>query len=502
MTTVDDDAVHGTDDSRTEQPGIYAAATSGPLGPVHIPDDRIGDQERIGDKIWFLLVAPDRQAEILGITKYSPMTWDEALASVVDARTAEDNALYGHIIRVHPQPSSEFVTLLCLPSWAHSRTYVLVDCRDFDGRLFGFLIDPWIQWSSFLLQIALPDRDNVVVIVNGVTHVRGRPLSLKQGDLVQVIEYGLAFPPFHDLGALLFDGNSWLKEPPLQFSSSFSHFWVLHDGGSRGIDADYHAITSAYGFQEFVADELRYAQYRTTLKTARPRITDAVYRGIMCKAVVLVTECLPTVPVPPGRITTPLTVVFVDLRPVLKGIDWRLFVKGEYSLDLFERGLRLDTPEGHYVHIEGGTCTTRHGVDFIHVDGCAVLTISFRENSPVVDDGGGSHSGPDHDPDTSSDSSETGSSTSGGEDSRRSRSPRRRKGPARNKGRAGGRTDSLPPLATIIAGYQCPILVVDPISLFWSASPLGYDLGQLSACLQKDLASTARHCPGRRLLKF
>ena len=442
-TTADSGAV-----SHTEPVGVYAAVTSGPLGPVHIPDDRLGDLDRTGDKIWFLLIAPDRQAEIVGIPNHSPLTWDEALASVVEARDAEDNALYGHIVKVHPQPSSEFATLLCLPLWACNRTCVLIDCRDFDGRLFGFMIDPWIQWSSFLLQIGLPEGDDVVV------------------------------------------------------SSSFSHFWVLYDGGSRGIDADYHAITNIYGFQEFVADELQYAHYRTTLKTARPRIDDAVYRGVMCKAVVLVTECLPTVPVPPGRIMTPLTVVFVDLRPVLKGLDWRIFVRGEYALDLFERGLRLDTPEGHHIHIEGGTYTTRHGVNFIHAEDRAVLRVSFRATPVDATADRASHSGSGGDSDTSSDASGSSSSTSEGESHRRSRSPRRRKGPRRNKGRAGEVTDFLPPLEIVVAHCRCPILVADPLSQLWSASPLGCDLGQLFACLQKSYASAVASGIGPQSLKI
>ncbi|CAE7635292.1 unnamed protein product, partial [Symbiodinium necroappetens] len=220
--------------------------------------------------------------------------------------------------------------------------------------LYCLLLDPWIQWSSFLLHANLPDAEDMVAIIRGVAHARGRPITVKQGDMIQVIGYGAAIPPVLELDDLLFAGEHWEPEPPLAFSSSFSHFWVLHEGGSRGIDADYHKITSAYGFQEFAADTLQFAQYRTTLKTASPRIQDAVFKGVLCKAVVLVTECLPTLPVPPARVTTPLTVVFLDMRPVLRGLDWRIIVQGEVDIEVFKQGLKLDIPPGFVLKVAGG----------------------------------------------------------------------------------------------------------------------------------------------------
>ena len=326
-TVADREESCGTDESM----GIYAALSSGPLDPAHLPVARSASSAP-PDGIWFLLFAPDRRPEHIWIVAQAPYTWDEAAAALADARDPKHRDTYGYICRVHPQPSAEFASLICLPSWASQRTAVLFDSRSFDGRLFCLIIDPWIQWGSFLLHAGLPDADTFVVVVNGIARVRGRPLILKQGDLIQVLEYGASIPPALDLGDLLFVGDRWEADPPLAFSSSFSHFWVLHEGGAKGIDADYHAIDNVYGFQEFVADTLQFAQHRTSLKTASPQILDGVYRGVLCKAVVIVTECLPTIPVPPARITVSLTAVFLDMRPVLRGIDWRILARGETAL--------------------------------------------------------------------------------------------------------------------------------------------------------------------------
>ncbi|OLQ00962.1 hypothetical protein AK812_SmicGene16321 [Symbiodinium microadriaticum] len=396
-----------TEPCRTDESmGIYAALSSGPPDPAHLPVERPASSAP-PEGVWFLLFAPDRRPEHIWIVAQAPYTWDEASAALAEARDPKHQDTYGYICRVHPQPSAEFASLICLPSWASQRTAVLLDSRSFDGRLFCLIIDPWIQWGSFLLHAGLPDTDTFVVVVNGISRVRGRPLILKQGDLIQVLEYGASIPPALDLGDLLFVGDKWEADPPLAFSSSFSHFWVLHEGGAKGIDADYHAIDNVYGFQEFVADTLQFAQHRTSLKTASPQILDGVYRGVLCKAVVIVTECLPTIPVPPARITVSLTVVFLDMRPVLRGIDWRILARGETALDVFTRGLHLEPPQGYRIHIEGGHRVTRKRVVFLKADDRAVLTVSYVEQTDAApetastesndssDSGGDSDSAPD-----------------------------------------------------------------------------------------------------------
>ena len=429
--------------------GFYAAIATGQLNPAHLPSEGF-ENAPVKDKLWVLLFAPDRTPETVWISACPPLHWDDALAAVQAARDISHSSLYGHVCKVHPQPSAEFASLICLTNWAMHRTAVIFDGRAFDGRLYCLLIDPWIQWGSFLLQTGLPDNDSFVVVIKGVVHARGRPLVFSQGDMVQILEYGAAIPPVLDLDDLMFVGNSWEADPPLAFSSSFSHFWVLHEGGSRGIDADYHKIDSVYGFQEFAADVLQFAQYRTTLKTSSPRIQDAVYKGVLCKAVVLVTECLPTLPIPPARPTAPLTVVFLDMRPVLKGLDWRILVRGEIDIEVFKQGLNLDVPPNVVLHIAGGVRTTRRGVIFLQAEDRAVLTISFKDRSgrAVVDrrsaDSSDSESGSGSD--SSSDGEEPDASGTPRPSAHRSRSPCNRRH-RRNRGSIGDNTGtSLAPL--------------------------------------------------------
>ena len=450
--------------------GIYTAISSGPLDPAHQPLEHTATAPS-AEGIWFLLFAPDRRPETIWLKAQAPHTWDEVYATIPDARDPDHSALYGYICKVHPQPSAEFASLICLPLWARQRTAVLLDSRSYDGRMYCLVIDSWIQWGSFLLHAGLPDNDTFVVVVNGIARVRGRPLILKQGDLVQVLEYGASIPPALDLGDLFFAGDSWVTDPPLAFSSSFSHYLVLHEGGARGIDADFHAITSAYSFQEFAADALQFAQHRTTLKTTSPQIHDGMYKGVLCRAVVLVTECLPTIPVPPARLTVPLTVVFLDMRPVLGGFNWRILARGETALDVFTRGLNLEPPPGYSINIDGGSRTVRKGVVFLQAEDRAVLVISYVDQTdaePVVDP---TTRSADSDSSTDSasghDEGDPGDVTREAHSTVRSRSPRHTRTRRRNRGRRSGAGPAAPALTTAIHKlgiYTEPLKQVDSIA--------------------------------------
>ncbi|OLP97334.1 hypothetical protein AK812_SmicGene20330, partial [Symbiodinium microadriaticum] len=267
-TVADREESCGTDESM----GIYAALSSGPLDPAHLPVARSASSAP-PDGIWFLLFAPDRRPEHIWIVAQAPYTWDEAAAALA-------------------------------------------------------------------------------------------------------------------------------ADPPLAFSSSFSHFWVLHEGGAKGIDADYHAIDNVYGFQEFVADTLQFAQHRyrihieggftaenvevslafpTTLAeiapiiqddslriaSSSPRVFNVAVDGFPCRSVVSVSEGPPqgsptlhwvlldaralfmswrSLPAPHGQISC-RGVIDDLLREI--GSGWRLWLRDvPFSADL------LETREGQILTVE------------------------------------------------------------------------------------------------------------------------------------------------------
>ena len=309
--------------------GIYASAVASMHEAVPVNHDPAETANARSGKAWFLLFAPDRVPEEVRITVDPPIHLEDVRQNIENERLDGNKVRFGHVVPVHPQPSHEFGSLLCLPDWAVNQVTILVDCRSYDVRLFCMRVDPWMQWGSFALHAHLPQGENFDLIVRGLIHPRGRPLMFSQGDLVVVQDVGGPLPPFLNLSDLLLSCESFEAEAPQPVSPSFSNFLVLNDGGPRGIVADYNVINSSFGFQEYAAEILQLQQHRASLKCSKPRIEDALHRGVRCRAVVLVTECLPNIPVPPARSTVKLTVAFLDLRPILRGFDWRILVEGE-----------------------------------------------------------------------------------------------------------------------------------------------------------------------------
>ena len=419
-------------------PGVYASAVAncakdssaryedGPEVPCFI------------DKAWFLIFAPDRAPEEVWVSFEQPASWEDVSASIIGARQDDHNQVFDNLISVYPQPSDEFGSLLCLPSWAADAVSVLVDSRQFDVRLYCLVVEPWMQWESFRIRANLPEARDFAIIIRGILQPRGRPLNFSQGDLIVIQDVGIDFPPIIDLCAMLAFGDRWNEEEPLAISPSWSHYLVLHDGGALGVEVDFKKISNSFGFVDFAAELLRFEVHRTTLKGSSPRIRDAMHKGVKCQAVVILTECLPTVPVPPGRVTVQLTTIVLDLRPLLKGFSWKVLVQGETTLESLLRDTVASVPPGFEPRILGGEQYARHGIRFFRAADRVVITVSLCSVaiSPSVDASsqGGESSNSEDNSDSSSSSSPDGdphARPSGA----RSRSSRRRL--ARNKGRPG-----------------------------------------------------------------
>ena len=334
-----------------------------------------------------MIFAPDCAPEEVWVSFEQPASWEDVSASVIGARQDDRNQDFDNLISVYPQPSDEFGSLLCLPSWAADAVSVLVDSRQFDVRLYCLVVEPWMQWESFRIRANLSEARDFVIIIRGVLQPRGRPLTFSQGDLVVIQDLGSDFPPIIDLCDMFVSGDRWDEEEPLAISPSWSHYLVLHDGGTLGVEVDFKKISNSFGFIDFAAELLRFEVHRTTLKCSSPRIRDAMHKGVKCQAVVILTECLPTGPIPPGRVTVQLTTIVLDLRPLLRGFSWKVLVQGETTLESLLRDAVVNVPPGFEPRIRGGELCARHGIRFFRAADRAVITVSLCSVaiSPSVD---------------------------------------------------------------------------------------------------------------------
>ena len=280
------------------------------------------------------------------------------------------------------------------------------------------------------MQVSVEWQEGLRVCKNGIALAPGRPIQLALGDLITV-DHATAPPSvFDDLATMLQHPHGWDPDPPNLHSGPCSHFWVLTDGGPRGITVDFARVSRSHDFAEFVSNLLDYRPWHATIRTSQPRIRNGCFRGVDCKAVVLATETLPTVPIPPGRIVIMPRVVFLDLRPILQGFVWRTYNKGEIELESFEQDFLENLPEEGDVYVHGGVEEERDSRMILHFQDGEVLVVEYASRPrtvPVSDtDGsdGPSEGGPPP-PDAEPDDHVTGS--------RRSRSPKGRRRGLRNR---------------------------------------------------------------------
>ena len=214
-------------------------------------------------------------------------------------------------------------------------------------------MDAWVQWTSFLLQVGIALGSAVDVFVKGALAVSGRPLLLRQGDLVSVVPRGTAPPSAQTLSYMLRRGpqirlcftslagtlsscsptdsvgSSKSTDSLLEILKIFGLLPVPH---SIALPWPCHARCVALVTKSACTLELRAAIVLATTRLNR------MYR----------------IPVPPGCIFPRQVVAFFDLRAILRGFTWQIMEDGFAKLIALEHQFR-DAAPGFQVCVRGGT---------------------------------------------------------------------------------------------------------------------------------------------------
>ncbi|CAE7817440.1 unnamed protein product [Symbiodinium sp. CCMP2592] len=376
----------------------------------------------------FAIFAPDCTPEIVDVELDFPSGEDEAGDIVSIVRGDEDATLFGTLIRVDPQPCEGFGCILALPAWAGSRVVILVDSRLVDGRIFSRVIDAWIQWGSFVLQVGLKSTDDLSVYIGRQPTTPGRPLTLQQGDLVTILPRAAPLPTLYDLQFKLNRARLWHASPPDFMLASRHSFLLLTDGLPRLAQIDRGRIRETDDFREAAAGALQCSADDLTCKVSRPRITNSMHLGIPCEVVMLATTALSRTPVPPGRPLPPQIVVFFDLRAILKGFSWCILPSCLPQLQDLEARFQDGVPDGFQVFLNGGVQENVRGIEHLRITSCCVLAVEYI---PVPTDGASEdHESSEESSDDSSSDSSPGQGPAPGPDpaaeGARSRTPRNR----------------------------------------------------------------------------
>ena len=157
---------------------------------------------------------------------------------------------------------------------------------------------------------------------------------------------------------MLLRTDRWVADPHVPDEVVGRSFMLLTDAMPVRMDASH---TTRDSFRQDVATTLRADLAALAIQPSLPNIGDFEALGRQCRSVLVATERLPTIPVPPGLPRVPRHICFVDQRPLLRGIRWVFAERGRLSLAELLRPLEPFIPDGHTINVLGGS--REHGWD-------------------------------------------------------------------------------------------------------------------------------------------
>ena len=359
------------------------------------------------------IFTPRYQAEIVSVEVFTPCDVDDFLCAVQSARQAPCALAIDHLLPVDPQPSCGFASVLAMPEWAAAETFVLIDARSIDGRLFCSVLDNHLARHDFLQHVGVADTPGLHLYIAGKLWPRDTNCMIAAGCLITLCQGALGDEPWYVIEDLLASANGWTLPCPRFPGPWPSVFWVLSNSGFCLFAYQPGRGTSAEDFTDKVCRALGYCPRRTALCSASPRIADAAYMGQDCRGVVVVTENLADVAPATSPDAGQPCVVFLDRRAILMDPTWVFAASGTLSVDNLTAQYEEFLPEGFALVVKGGRQFTRGNGTFLQVERRDVIVLEsvrdFLPDSPRVTDSSGAGSDQEDDgesSDTTSDPSQ------------------------------------------------------------------------------------------------
>ncbi|CAE7570946.1 tyrP-A [Symbiodinium necroappetens] len=186
-------------------------------------------------------------------------------------------------------------------------------------------------------------------------------------------------PATFELAVRLLTSDGWnpRAEIPGPPSVPGQHFWVLTDA----LPLRFTVGAGRRGFMKVdLAAILQTAPHRLTFKSTTVRILDGFNRGYLTSGVVVATEQVVRLPIPPARHTDSRIILVLDCRRILREFVWDLvvgtYIKVQALIDRFQP----QCPAEHIVSIRGAPVEHRDAdVVFVLHDGI-VLTVEFVQD--------------------------------------------------------------------------------------------------------------------------
>ena len=356
---------------------------------------------------WFLVFAPRFQHECYQLEITVPCTVDHALEELAEVRDSGCSEFFTELIPAFPQPDASFGTVIAVPPWAGECCCVLVDARAFDNRLYSTVFRGRLNRKSVLLHLHIPDEADCDLYCGRSLLTDDAWRNFLPGETITVKRRGDAQTPPISLIDMLQHGSDWAPQVQSFHGPHFPAFCVLSDGGYKVILVDVEEIKSFSDFKRLSAETFQHSSGHVNVCSSMPRVNDLAVDGQACKAILVATETVRRIQIPPGRLQLMRTIVFLDCRLLLRDFAWVAADQGRLDVDLLVADHSDGIPDGYCINVKGASTEIRAGHTFLWVPQGTLLTFTLVEVHPS--------SSPTSDQDSDSDL-DSGDSTAPGDD--------------------------------------------------------------------------------------
>ncbi|CAE7500106.1 hypothetical protein AK812_SmicGene41735 [Symbiodinium microadriaticum] len=279
---------------------------------------------------------------------------DEALGVLSSARVSAASEHFDCLLPAFPQPSREFASILAMPDWVVDKCVILVDSRLLDGRLFAIEVDERLNRSSFLLHVDIEDVEGLQVIHEQQDLAAVGLHHFMTGATVVIVPAGQAMPSILQFEEMLRDENGWQLPCPLFGTRDERLFYAMSDGGHALIALEEGWEHGSDAFKTATALQFQYSRDSTTVCPSLPCVSDMELLGRNCESILVSTEAISRLPIPPGRVIPQQHIAFIDARSMLRNFTWRLAQFGYLDIEHLTREFQRIAPIGYEVHVKGG----------------------------------------------------------------------------------------------------------------------------------------------------
>ena len=347
-----------------------------------ISDTVVADSDTdVGVPAIAVVYVPDVLPELHHLRLEVPCSISQAISNVQKLRSGDEGMYFSDLTAVTPQPIPAIITFVAQPRWFTQRPVVFFDCRRVDQSLFACVVWPTLSRESLLLAAGLRPSEQFDIYVHGLLQPLqyGQRISLTTGMLITLVPLGCGAPATASLEDRLHSSDGWGDENDLAGPSTIpgQHFWVLTDGPA----CRYTVASGRRGhFCADLASQLGAEQFRITFKASTPRILTGFFRGFHTSSLLVVTDQVCRLPVPPARRLDRRIILILDCRYILQAFVWQLLDGPEVGVQTLVNQFQDECPPGHIVSITGAPVQSRpHGPVFLLKDG-QVLTVAYIED--------------------------------------------------------------------------------------------------------------------------